>query len=80
VRCSPVDHVKLGPAVLGLSTRGRSHEEVVLELPLEVVLFDVVGKGGGDHPIKLLGLGADPEPFESYLGYPTPVKPLHPTM
>ena len=56
MRCSSVDHVQLSPAVFGLGTRRGSYEQVVLELPLEVVLFDVVGEGGGDHPIKLLEL------------------------
>lgn len=37
------DHIKFRPAVLGLSSGRGSDKKVVLELSLQLVLFDVVG-------------------------------------
>jgi len=45
-----LDHIKTGPAVLGLSARGGTDEEVVFQLALEAVLFDMVGQRGRDFP------------------------------
>lgn len=43
VRASAVDHVQRGPAVLRLGARRRADKERVLQLALEVVLFDMIG-------------------------------------
>jgi len=48
MRSTALDHVELSPSVLGLSSRAGTNEEVVLELPLEIVLLDMVGERGGD--------------------------------
>lgn len=53
VGASPLDHVQLRPAVLGLDTGRGTDEEVVLELALEVVLLDVIGQEGGNFPAGL---------------------------
>lgn len=42
VRATALDHVQACPAVLGLCAGRGAHEQVVLELPLQVVLLDVV--------------------------------------
>lgn len=43
VRASPGDHVQLGPSVLGFHTRRGADKQVVLELALQFVLFNMVG-------------------------------------
>lgn len=48
VRAASFDHVVARPSILGFGTRGSAHEEVVFKLALEVVLFHVLGQGGGD--------------------------------
>lgn len=44
---STLDHVQSCPSIFGLRSAGRSHKQGVLELPLEVVLLHMVGKGCG---------------------------------
>jgi hypothetical protein len=48
VRGSSLDHIEARPSVLGFGAGRCTHEEVVFQLALESVLFDVVGKGNGD--------------------------------
>ncbi|KAI5286554.1 hypothetical protein KEM52_001950, partial [Ascosphaera acerosa] len=50
VRRPPLDHVQLRPPVLRVCPRARPHEQVVLQLALQVVLLHVVGQRLGDHP------------------------------
>ena len=42
VRAAALDHVQARPAVLGLCAGRGAHEQVVLELSLQVVLLDMV--------------------------------------
>lgn len=46
-----LNHIKSRPAVLGLSSGRGSDKKAVLELSLQVVLFDVVGEEGGHLPV-----------------------------
>lgn len=48
MRRTALDHVIAGPSVFSFGPRGRAYEEVVLELALEVILFNMVGKGSRD--------------------------------
>jgi hypothetical protein len=54
MRRPALDHIETCPSVLGLSTRGSTDKEVVLQLALEVVLLDMVGQSSGDFPIIVL--------------------------
>lgn len=54
VRAAALDHVQLRPAVLRLRAGGRAHEQIVLELALQVVLLDVVCQSNGNLPNQLL--------------------------
>ena len=47
VRTPTLDHVQPCPSIFCLGSAGRSHKQGVLELPLEVVLLHMVGKGCG---------------------------------
>lgn len=48
VRGPPLDHIETCPSVFGLSAGGGANEQVVFELALEVVFFNMVGKSSGD--------------------------------
>lgn len=50
MRRPALDHVKTCPSILSLSTRRGANEEIVLELALEVVLLDMIGKRSWDFP------------------------------
>ena len=50
MRRSALNHIKSRPAVLGLSARGGTDEQGVLQLSLKVVLLNVVGEHGWDLP------------------------------
>lgn len=50
MRRPPLNHIQPRPSILRLRTRGRADEKIVLELPLEVVLLDMVCQGRGDFP------------------------------
>ena len=54
VRAAALNHVQPRPAILRLRTGRGAHEEVVLELALEVVLLDVVCQGNGHFPVQSL--------------------------
>jgi hypothetical protein len=56
MRRPALDHVEASPSVLSLRARRSADEEVVLQLALEVVLFDMVGHGSGYLPVILLVL------------------------
>jgi hypothetical protein len=43
MRRPALNHVQACPSILRLGTRRCANEQVVLELPLEVVLLDMVG-------------------------------------
>lgn len=82
VRAAALNHVQARPAILRLRTGRGAHEEVILELALEVVLLDVVCQSDGHLPVQsltpaLLALSITSRE-KTYLGYPTPVKPDHP--
>lgn len=47
MRTPTLDHVQSCPSIFCLGSAGRSHKQGVLELPLEVVLLHMVGKGCG---------------------------------
>jgi len=49
-----LNHVQTSPAVLRLRTGRGAHEEVVLQLALQVVLFNVVCQSNGHFPIQSL--------------------------
>ena len=48
MRTSTLDHVQSCPSILRLGSAGGSHKQRVLELPLEVVLFHMVGQSCRD--------------------------------
>ena len=48
MRTSTLDHVQSCPSILRLCSAGRSHKQGEFQLPLQVVLFDMVGKGRGN--------------------------------
>jgi len=101
MRAAALNHVKTGPAVLGLSAGGGADEKAVLELTLKVVLLDMVGQESRRLPVRLWSLWSahcllhlslshcirrlsvrDEARCQctrdTYLGYPTPVKPDQP--
>jgi len=49
--CPSLDHVQGCPSILGLSSGGGAHEEGVLQLALQVVLFDMVCEHCWDLPV-----------------------------
>jgi hypothetical protein len=51
MRRPALDHVQSCPSVLRLSAGRCANEKVVLELTLEAVLLDMVGKGSWDLPV-----------------------------
>lgn len=54
MRSAALNHVERCPAVLGLCAGGGADEERVLQLALQVVLLDMVGEHGWDHPMGLI--------------------------
>lgn len=50
---SPLDHIQSRPSVLRLGARRSTDEQRVLELPLQVILLHMIGKGGGYFPKHL---------------------------
>lgn len=50
VRATALDHVQTGPAVLSVGTGRSTHEQVVLQLSLKVILLDMVGESSGHDP------------------------------
>lgn len=53
MRAATLDHVQARPAILRLRARRGTHEEVVLELSLQSILFDVISQCNGDFPIRI---------------------------
>ena len=47
MRTPTLDHVQPCPSIFCLGSAGRSNKQGILELPLEVILLHVVGKGCG---------------------------------
>lgn len=45
-----LNHVQARPSVLCLCARGGTDKQIVLELSLKTVLFDMVGQSGGNFP------------------------------
>lgn len=82
VRAPSLNHVQASPAVLRLRAGGGAHEEGVLELALQVVLLDVVCQGRWDFSTQTARLAMPcfqmTVKINTYLGYPTPVKPDQP--
>lgn len=50
VRTTALNHVQIGPAALRLGTGRGTHEQLVSQLALEVVLLDMVCQCGGNFP------------------------------
>lgn len=50
MRAATLDHVQPGPAVLCFRAGRSSHEEGVLQLPLQIILLNMVCEGGGNFP------------------------------
>ena len=50
VRGPPLNHIQFCPSILRLGTRRSADEQRVFELPLQVVLLHMVGKGRGNFP------------------------------
>lgn len=68
MRTSTLDHVQSCPSIFRFRSTGRSHEQGVLELPLEVVLFHMVGKGCRNLSIGLVRPIGILEPQYTYFG------------
>jgi hypothetical protein len=84
-----LDHVESRPPVLRLRAAGGADKERILQLSLQVVLLDMVGKRGGylsRGSLSAWGVFFDRVRLNRpqggahyYFGYPTPVKPDQPT-
>lgn len=79
VRRPPFDHVQPRPPILGLRTGRCADEERILELSLQVVSLHMIGEDRGYLSVRELSRKQEGPSHETYLGYPTPVKPDQPT-
>jgi hypothetical protein len=53
MRRSSLDHIQSRPSVLSLRTRRCTNKEVVFELALQAIAFDMIRESGRDFPILL---------------------------
>lgn len=73
VRGTPFNHIQPRPSILRLGARRSADEQRVLELPLQVVLLHMVGKGRRNLPKHLDQLRvvlSDELRFNCLLGIP----------